>query len=191
MAKLAIVLIVTFCTATTPAWGQSAAELQGKYSPIEVYEIRPSVWMTPSYAIDGQVCEMVLEKRHTTNEDGKQVIDEASSFSDDELQELLDELVPATERGQKKERPGYWLNTSIVGRSMSTVDTYENVLVEAVGFINDDLRTWFSKSNAASDAESAGGTDPSADHSKLVIVITWPKRRCTDSGPKNAASKEP
>jgi hypothetical protein len=45
------------------AWGQTSADLSAKYRPVTSYEVRPGVVMTPSYAADGQVCEMVLEKR--------------------------------------------------------------------------------------------------------------------------------
>ena len=65
MKRASPVLIFTLCTF---ALGQSASELQNKYSAIEVYKVHPSVWMTPSYSVGGQVCKLILEKRHTTTE---------------------------------------------------------------------------------------------------------------------------
>jgi hypothetical protein len=135
--------------------------------------------MTASYAVDGQVCEMILEKRHTTKENDETVVDEASSFTDAEVRELLDELVPAPERGAKINEP---LNESIVGHSIWVVDTYENIHVEIDGFLDyNDFE------DSRSKARSPGHQKPaakkcaqSANNQKLVIMISWRKRQCSD-----------
>ena len=40
---------------------QTSADLQGKYGKsLEVYSVSQSIWMTPEYSPDGQVCRMRL-----------------------------------------------------------------------------------------------------------------------------------
>jgi hypothetical protein len=104
--RLRVVIGVSIC-----AWGHSAAEIAKKYSALEVYEIQPGIWMSPSYALDGRVCEMVLEKRHATKTLDKTTIDEDTSFTRDLVKALVDELVPASERGGRLKDPQEWDTT--------------------------------------------------------------------------------
>jgi hypothetical protein len=52
--------------------------------------------MTPRYAQDGQVYEMIVEKRAKTDED----IIFGSSFAEKEWKDVVDELVPPRKRGK-------------------------------------------------------------------------------------------
>jgi hypothetical protein len=67
-----------------------------KYKAVEAYEIRPGVLMMPRYSSDGQVCEIGLEKLHYSPE----IIRLDSSLSREEVDQVLEELVPANERGR-------------------------------------------------------------------------------------------
>jgi hypothetical protein len=107
-------------------WGQSSADLSAKYRQITSYELRPDVVMTPKYAVDGQVCEMVLEKRQKTDIG----VVFGVSFSDKEVKSLVDELVPEAERGRDLTKP---LNTTVDGGFMTTEYNYENVHVRVYG----------------------------------------------------------
>jgi hypothetical protein len=113
---------------TTIALGQSAADLSAKYRQITSYELRPDIVMTPRYAANGQVCEMVLEKRQKT-ETGMVF---GISFSEKEVKLLVDELVPEAERGQNLTK---FLNTTVDGGFITTEYSYENVLVHVHGII--------------------------------------------------------
>jgi hypothetical protein len=61
------------------------------------YKLRPDVLMTARFAADGQVCEMTIEKRETTDTG----IRFGDSFSEKEVQGLIDDLVPQNERGDE------------------------------------------------------------------------------------------
>jgi len=125
MFKGAFVVLLMLGIATV-AWGQSSADLSAKYRQITSYELRPDVVMTPKYAADGQVCEMVLEKRQKT-ETGMVF---GVSFSGKEVKALVDELVPDAERGRDLTKP---LNSTVDGSFMTTEYTYENVRVRVYG----------------------------------------------------------
>ncbi|MGA7683833.1 MAG: hypothetical protein WCA58_02365 [Terriglobales bacterium] len=107
-------------------WGQSSADLSAKYRQITSYELRPDVVMTPKYAADGQVCEMILEKRQKT--DNGMIF--GVSFSEKEVKGLVDELVPEAERGRDLTKP---LNTTVDGGFITTEYNYENVHVRVYG----------------------------------------------------------
>jgi hypothetical protein len=96
-----------------------------KYKAVEAYEVRPGILMMPSYAEDGQVCEIGLEKRHYSPE----VIRLDPDFSHEQIDQIADELVPASERGPKSKD---FANDLIVvdGRGMTTISTYENVSIQ-------------------------------------------------------------
>ena len=108
------------------AFGQTSADLSAKYRQITAYQLRPDVVMTAKYAADGQVCEMVLEKREKT--DAGMVF--GVSFSEKEVKGLVDELVPETERGRNLTRA---LNSTVDGGFITTEYNYENVHVRVYG----------------------------------------------------------
>lgn len=125
MFKGAFVVLLMLGIATI-VWGQSSADLSAKYRQITSYELRPDVVMTPKYAADGQVCEMVLEKRQKT--DTGMVF--GVSFSEKEVKGLVDELAPEAERGRDLTKP---LNTTVDGGFITTEYNYENVHVRVYG----------------------------------------------------------
>jgi hypothetical protein len=144
MAKICILLL----TLGVAALGQTSADLGAKYPHVTAYKVRPDVLMTARFAADGQVCEMTLEKRETTDTDMRF----GDSFSGKEVQGLMDDLVPQNERGRNLTRA---LNEDIDGDFITTKFTYENVLFRVYGIIRPEV--------AAGDK---------------VIIITWPKRPC-------------
>ncbi len=127
---------------------QSSADLSSKYRQITSYELRPGIVMTPKYAADGQVCQMVLEKRQKTDTG----IVFGFYFSEKEVKELLDELVPEAERGRNLTKT---LNARVDGGFVTTDYTYENILVRVYGITRPD----------------PGGNS--------VVSIAWPKRVCS------------
>jgi hypothetical protein len=108
------------------ALGQTSADLGAKYRRVTSFEVRPGILMTPRYAVDGQVCEMVVERRHKI-ETG---INFGDLLSKELVKELVDELVPEAERGKNLTEI---LNTSVDGGFITTEYTYENVLVRVYG----------------------------------------------------------
>jgi hypothetical protein len=146
MAKMCILLL----TLGVAALGQTSADLGAKYPHVTAYKVAPDVLMTARFASDGQVCEMTIEKREKTDTG----ISFGNSFSEKEVQGLMDDLVPQNERGQNLTRA---LNEDIDGDFITTRFTYENVLFRVYGII---------RPGAAGDK---------------VIIITWPKRPCAEA----------
>ena len=119
------------------AFGQTAAEMESKYGPpVKAFEVRPGVLMTVKYADDGQVCEMVLERRHTT-ESG---VNLDSTLSDKLVNELIDELAPVAVRGERKDKAylngKFYFETTISGSLSITERNYEHVTIEIVGSVS-------------------------------------------------------
>jgi hypothetical protein len=164
---LAIILMMVFAIAgTTPA--QSSSDFDAKYHRVTSYELRPGVLMTPRYAADGRVCQLTLEKRQQR---GDQIVF-GVSFSEKEIKELTDELVPESERGENlTER----LNVTVDGGFITTDYTYQNVLIRVNGV-----------------------TRP-APAGNMIVTVTWRNRVCgqgseavpPSDGTKAAAVKVP
>ncbi len=66
-----------------------------KYKVVEGYELRPGILVMPKYAGDGQVCEIVIQKEHYAGG----VTNLYSTIPHNEILKIIDELVPASERG--------------------------------------------------------------------------------------------
>ncbi|HET9166036.1 MAG TPA: hypothetical protein VFP11_08565 [Candidatus Angelobacter sp.] len=119
---------------------------------VEAYEIRPGILMMPSYSDTGQVCQIVLEKRHVSPTN----IDLDAEMSGEELSRIFDELVPKDERGRPKLNVGDNGNISMVdGHALATITMYENVSMRIYGKSKD--------------------TGPK---SYVAATIDWEKRKC-------------
>ncbi|MGO9862202.1 MAG: hypothetical protein ACLPLR_01215 [Terriglobales bacterium] len=149
MAKAWVFFLITLVVGTV-VLGQTSADLNAKYRQITSYELRPDIVVTPKYATDGQVCEMAIERRQRT-ETG---IVFAAPFSEHEVRQFMDELVPEAERGRNLTKT---LNTRVDGGFITTEYTYENVVVRMYGITR---------------------PAPAGDR---VIIITWPKRTCSET----------
>jgi hypothetical protein len=115
------------------AVAQTPADLQRKYgTPTNVFEVRPGVLMTVKCGDDGQVSEMIVERRHTT--DAK--INLNSTLPDAMVQELIDELAPVETRGKRIDK-GYmdkwYLESNISGNLIQTNRRYENFTITLIG----------------------------------------------------------
>jgi hypothetical protein len=154
MRRTGIALVLGFGFAAT-IQAQTSADLGAKYRQIISYELRPGVVMTPRYATNGQVCEMVLEKR-VQNEAG---IVFGFSFSDKERQEIVDQVVSPNERGAEYTSR---LNTTIDGGFITSDYTYDNVRIRVLGVTRPNPNpalvitiTWRKRSCADSSAGQA------------------------------------
>jgi hypothetical protein len=125
MKKFSLVVLLLLGITVTAA-GQTSAELSAKFHPVISYEVRPGIVMTPKYASDGQVCEMVLERRHKTETS----INFDVLLSKELIEELVDQLVPKIERGKDLTE---LLNSTIDGGFVTTEYAYENVLIKVYG----------------------------------------------------------
>jgi hypothetical protein len=107
-----------------------------KYKAVEAYEIRPGILMMPSYAADGQICEIGLERRRYSPE----VIRLDADIPDKDIDGIIDELAPDDVRGSRAEGIlGYDL-IETDGGGMTTIREYENVSVEIFSHVLDNAR---------------------------------------------------
>jgi hypothetical protein len=155
MNKVIFILLLALGP-VTGTYGQSASDLDTKYPRVVSYEIHPGILMTPKYAPDGQVCEMVLERRQMVGPD----VVFGSSFSEKEVKKLVDELAPETERGKNMTE---FLNTTVDGGFLITEYNYENVLIRVYGVTRPEpVRNtlikiiWRKRSCGGSHAKSTG-----------------------------------
>jgi uncharacterized protein (DUF433 family) len=114
--------------AAVSAIGQTSDNLAAKYPTVSAFQVRPGILMTAKYAEDGQVCQLVLERRYTPDQS-----DAESSIPGKVEDQLLDELVPTVERGPATSR---WLgNSYVAGGVTHTERDFENVLIEIDGTV--------------------------------------------------------
>ena len=125
-----------------------------RYKNIEAYEVRPGILMMPRYTEDGQVCEITLEKHHYSNGTANL----GSTIPRETFIELVDELVPRSERGRQTMNFGKEYMSAYGGNGVATFAEYENVSIEISGI--------------ASPVASAGD---------IVAMIKWKKRTCATS----------
>jgi len=119
VAQLVLILLVI------PAWAlsQSAEELKIKYGPpFKAYEIRPGIMMTVKFGQSGQASELRIE-RHVATESTIYIDSNIPSYV---VKEIVDELVPESERGPKGK---YFGLTLLIGGGATTSEDYENVSI--------------------------------------------------------------
>jgi len=130
---LAMMVIAMFGVS---AVGQTPTDLQRKYGILtNVFEVRPGVLMTVKYGDDGQVSEMVIEKRHTTDRG----INLNAALPEALVKELIDELAPIETRGKRIDK-GYkdkwYLESNISGNLTETNRRYENFTITLIGTLS-------------------------------------------------------
>ena len=127
-----------------------------KYKAVEAYEIRPGILMMPTYSVEGQVCEIGLEKLHYSPE--KIRLD--SDLSRQEISQVFDELVPSAERGPKPTSLLEQGMTTVSGRGMISDEEYQNVSIRIFGSFS-----------------HADGKD-GATLDEVAATLTWKNRKC-------------
>ena len=127
-----------------------------KYKAVEAYEVRPGVLMFPSYSEEGQVCEIGLERRHYSPE----MIRLDSTLARTDVDAIVDELAPASERGPKSQNPLDDLML-VVGPGRTTFEQYENVTVQ----IESAVIATSKKKSTVDD---------------VAAVIIWKHRKCKE-----------
>jgi hypothetical protein len=128
-----------------------------KYKAVDAYEVRPGILMFPRYSEDGRVCEIGLERRHYSPEK----ITLYSTLSREEIDAIVDELAPASERGPKSQNPLDDLML-VVGHGMTTFEKYENVTVEI-------------ESAVIANSKKKNTVD------NVAAIIQWKHRKCTQA----------
>jgi hypothetical protein len=131
------------------------AEQFDKYKKIEAYEVRPGILVLPRYSADGEVCEIGIQKELYSPE----VVRTDHTLSRKEIDEILEELVPDSERGPKM--PIGVGDLVVRGGGVITMSSdFENVTVQ---IYSADLSRPKKHEVVAADA---------------VAVVTWKHRKC-------------
>ena len=104
---------------------------------------------------------MILE-RHTAVTKTKTTMNFGLPLSKELVNEIVDELVPPSERGKELTDFKNWLGTTIDGGFITTDHAYENVVVRVYGITR---------------------PEPGGD---MLVTITWRRRVC--SGPQQPAA---
>jgi hypothetical protein len=127
--------------ASLPVAAQSSSDLEREYGRPDNhlvrrigYEVRPGVIMTASFASDGQVCEAVIEPKRATDSG----IDLERRLPAALAREIVDEIVPAEQRGRQIGGITMGNYTSMSWANYEKVSTY-SVLV-GVGGPEADLK---------------------------------------------------
>ena len=145
MLKLFFAIVITFLSVTFVA-AQTLDKIESKYGkPVQIYEIRPDVLMSVKFDAEGQASELRIERHNAT--DSTVYLD--ATFPPRLLKEIVDELVPVLERGERGKFSD--LVIMISGSSIQTED-YGNVSI-----------TYYSSSSG----ECSG---------VIAIVIKWKSR---------------
>jgi len=165
--KLTFVLALTL-GGPVPSWPQSAADLRAKYPAVAAYEVRPGILMTPLFAADGQVCEMLVEQ-HVSNTKAKTTINFDSPLSKETLRNLVDELAPPSQRGKQLQGIDNWFGSvTIDGPFLVTRYEFEKVTIAV---------------NEIDRGSTSGG--------HTIVIIRLRTRVCVDrQGPSAAMSGE-
>lgn len=151
MSKIAVLFLVISFLITPANIDRPRLE---KYKKLEAYEIRPGILMFPRFTAEDEFCEIGLQRLGYSPE----VVRVSSSLSQEEIDRVLDGLVPAEERGKRLTDFPDSLYV-ITGASRYGTMEFENVSVVIAG------------SFGAAKRKSFGSED-------VVATIKWKKRVC-------------
>jgi len=123
---------------------------------VEMYEIQPGVLMQPTYSSRGEVCSIVLEKRHYSSH----VVDVDAGMSREQIWQIFDALAPKQDRGRSildLGDGGEFTTVDGIAPTATTIAEYENVSLEMDGKVAEN------------------GTEKNQKY--VVAIIHWKKRR--------------
>ena len=87
--------LAMMCTASLLILAALQEHKFNRLHAVETYEVRPGILMMPIYSNAGEVCQIILEKRHVSLNG----IDLDAEMSGEEIYKIFDEVAPKEERG--------------------------------------------------------------------------------------------
>src|SRR6202171_137852 len=96
---------------------------------VEAYEVQPGIIVTPIYGGSGNVCKLVVEKRHYS----AGTIDLDAEMSRGQIDQILDQLVSENERGKKILMGGLEELSITDGLAHTTTVDYEKISLDMEG----------------------------------------------------------
>ena len=180
--SLVVMMIFVLCVVSTP--GQTVTQIETKYGkPTNAYSVSNHIWMTPDYTASGQVCRMRLYPK-TISSDVEYL---SPQLYFEELQAILNELVPLDLRGQKKDSFGL---TDMGGGAAWTTYPYEKVTFvftfplrlepgqthkpESISFSAEEIKASLPKKTPP----SIDDFTPSRFSKTEIVTISWNERSC-------------
>lgn len=137
-------------------FGASFVAAQGrfdKYRKVEGHEVRPGVLVIPTYTAGNEICEIGIETlRYSPGKVSGLLL------SREEVDSIIEEIVPATERGPLAK--GLQGLTSVDGNGAVSMYQYENVSVQVFYTIPMTKK------------------DRELNTNDLVAVVKWKNRVC-------------
>lgn len=181
IAKL--VIVMTFFNVVS-AFGQTRAKLEAKFGqPVNAYSVSESVWMSPEYASDGQVCRMIFYPRRFSSTIN--YLTDQLPF--DEFRRVIDAIVPVATRGAQKEPFGNGLWT--IGGGVRWANfVYERVTIEYVASFRFNAALGMGEPvTFSSDEISKQQQKPKplkedfslySDSTAEIVTVQWNDRKC-------------
>jgi hypothetical protein len=118
MRVLSLIIVALFAMS---GYGQTFDELQRKYGePARVFQVSGSIWMVPVHNSSGVLCKIYLLPGRV----GVEGISDQAFLNNDELNKTLEELVPRSNRGNRKSP---FISSAVGGQSVWTTYYFENV----------------------------------------------------------------
>jgi hypothetical protein len=117
-----IVLRLLFVLFSIVAAAQTASDLTSRYGDpdAEEFVVRPGITMMVRYAEDRTACEMLIAPKHSI----QRPEDQEQSMATEVVSEILDELIPESERGILIDS-----GTESMGAAELQLDEYQNVTI--------------------------------------------------------------
>lgn len=130
MRNKLIFFVVLFLLNLNASFGQTASDIEREYGrPTNAYSVSEYIWMTPEFAVDGQVCRMRLYPKRISG--NTNYVSRELPF--DDFRHVVDQMVPLDKRGAKREPFDSGWATG--GGAMWAIFTYEKVRITyAAGF---------------------------------------------------------
>jgi hypothetical protein len=179
-----MLLICCFC-----AYGQTVTDIEKTYGQRQqIYSVSQHIWMTPEFALDGQVCRMRLFPKR---------VDARSNYVGaglqyDELRELLNSLVPLDKRGMKSKinfgstatgGPAAWTTYPYERVTFTFTPSFQPPEPDASPRLTKGEYTFTQpQTNPRTDPESeqpsADDFLPSQSSTTEIVTIRWHDRKC-------------
>lgn len=172
-------IFVALILCAVSAFGQTEQEIEEKYGkPSKVYAVGMTIWMNPEYGSDGQVCRVNLSPRRFSNN----MISLHSELSFIEMERVLNDIAPQSERGARGELWGYSITTNGVEGMLYQYERVSIYVKARIGFSTKkemDKNGIEKKEPNDVGQENQEFADPIFRNAEIV-VISWNDRKCDD-----------
>lgn len=180
-----IFFVVLFLNALNHSVGQTVSEIEKTFGKsTNAYSVSEYIWMTPDFAVDGQVCRMRLYPKRISGNDNTV----SSQLPFDDFRRIVDQIIPLDKRGSKSEP---FIGGGTGGGVVWDTFKYEKVKITYSAHFTIDPDAWkdrkpfvFSEQFALLAEKEEIPAKPENDFTAYknakneLVVITWLDRKC-------------